>query len=463
MLPKMVRRRLGLRDDAGMAMITVILMGLILMSVVAVSTNNALGDLNNSTRELRRSTSFQAAEAGVDDYVAKLTEDHSYYLHYVHPAESTRSAGGTSVASGQAWNGAATWTYPTHQNSWRVLGNGYLYNLEVTPPSVGSPTITIVATGKAPGTTGEKRKIEVIVRTGSIADFQMISNADISYSSAATTRGKIYAGIDSGGVAHTVTHSGDAYGSIMGEGGVFGTTPARLFNNAKVYGPTTNPNIRSVVQTPINFNNFTESFVNVRAAAGSGGILLDDNTKHAWRLTFTSAGTITIDTCMRVGSFNVAESAPVCTFNRTANVPINGAIYVAQTAIVQGIVDGQATVVSNGDVVIGNDITYELTANDVLGLIAKNSVLMAQWSPNSLTVRAAVIAQTGQYRSWTSTNVKTGTFTHNGAVATNLGGFMSMFSTRVYNYDDTLLFLQPPYFPVLEESYTVLDFRELAS
>ena len=90
-------------------------------------------------------------------------------------------------------------------------------------------------------------------------------------------------------------------------------------------------------------------------------------------------------------------------------------------------------------------------------------MLIAQWSPNSLSFNAAVIAQTGQYRSWTGSNVKTGTYTHLGSVATNLGGYMSMFSTRVYLYDNDLLYLQPPYFPVLEESYSVLDFRELTA
>lgn len=38
-----------------------------------------------------------------------------------------------------------------------------------------------------------------------------------------------------------------------------------------------------------------------------------------------------------------------------------------------------------------------------------------------------------------------------------------MFRIRNYNYDETLQYLAPPYFPVLEEAYTVLLFRELPS
>ena len=48
-----------------------------------------------------------------------------------------------------------------------------------------------------------------------------------------------------------------------------------------------------------------------------------------------------------------------------------------------------------------------------------------------------------------------------GSTATDLGGFMNMFATRNYNYDTTLMYLQPPWFPVVESAYTVLVFREL--
>jgi type II secretory pathway pseudopilin PulG len=452
--------RLQQRDNSGMAMIIVTMVGMILMSVIAVSTSNSLNDLNNAARQSRRSSAFQAAEAGLDDYISKLTEDHSYYLHYVHPAESTRVSGATTVAGGSAWSGLATWTYPTHNQTWRSLSNGFLYNLEITPPTIGSPNITIVVTGKAPNT-NERRRLEAIVRTGSIADFQMVANRDIGFGSTATTTGKIYAGIDEFGVAHNVDHLGNAWASVFAEGDVTSLSGTRLHSPAKMYDKNTSPTIRSAVQSPIIFNTFTESMVDVKTAAGVSGLLLDDSTVHGWRLQFTAAGTIVVNKCTRVGTYNLAQSAPTCVAFSTVPVPANGAIYVGQTAIVEGVVDGQVTVVSNADIVIGNNTSYELAGNDVLGLIAKNNVYVAQWSPNTLSINAALIAQTGEWRSWTFSNVKTGTFTHLGAAATNLGGGMSMFTTRVYTYDNNLLFLQPPFFPILEESYTLLDFREL--
>ena len=51
--------------------------------------------------------------------------------------------------------------------------------------------------------------------------------------------------------------------------------------------------------------------------------------------------------------------------------------------------------------------------------------------------------------------------TFNGSTSTNLGGSMGMFDYRNYNYDSNLLYLQPPFFPYIADTYTVLSFREL--
>ena len=60
---------------------------------------------------------------------------------------------------------------------------------------------TSSSTGRKTGTTSNYRILEVQVRPSSVADFQMLANADISYGATATTYGKLYAGIDSSGNA----------------------------------------------------------------------------------------------------------------------------------------------------------------------------------------------------------------------------------------------------------------------
>ena len=39
--------------------------------------------------------------------------------------------------------------------------------------------------------------------------------------------------------------------------------------------------------------------------------------------------------------------------------------------------------------------------------------------------------------------------------------FSNLFATRNYNYDNNLLFVQPPYFPTLGNAFTILLQRQL--
>jgi hypothetical protein len=169
---------------------------------------------------------------------------------------------------------------------------------------------------------------------------------------------------------------------------------------------------------------------------------------------------VTIATCKRQGSNHLAQSSPTCTTSSTRNVPVNGSIFVNQSVIALGTVKGQVTVASNVDIVIGGNITYVTAGTDVLGLIAKNEMLIPTWAPNNLTWTAATSTTTATGPSGRSSQ-SLGTMTFIGSTATNQGGYMTMFSTRNYNYDPNLLYVQPPNFPVLEEAYSILLFREL--
>jgi hypothetical protein len=447
--------------DEGSAMIVAIMMGAVFTALAAGLMANALAESGRSGRAVQGTTSLAAAEAGADDYIAKLTQDQTYFLHTVHPGESTRKdATSTKTATaGQAWTGGVSWTYPSGRDAWRTLDNGYQYNLQITPPAPGSGTVRIVSTGRKTGATTGLRTIEVLVRPASIADFQMVSNADISYGSTATTSGKIYAGIDGSNVKHSISHSGTASGDLYAEGSITGSPT--YTKGARGYNSST---IRSVIPTPLNFNTFTTSLVDLKAAAQAGGIYLDDSRKDGWRLTFNSGGTVTIASCMKYStwwsSYQLAEREPTCTTTGTVPVPASGAIYANQTVIVMGQVKGRATVASNADIVIGGNVTYATRGVDVLGLVAKNDMIVAYWAPTNLTWYSATIAQTGQWRSWNSDGSKS-TLNFYGSTATNKGGYMGMYDYRNYNYDENLLYLQPPFFPVIADNYTILLEREL--
>lgn len=430
--------------------------GLVMTGLATVMFSATEADLGRTVAVTSRTGAFHAAEAGIDDYVAKLTEDHLYYAHFVHPAESTRRPpSGSDVAADNPWPHPPEWTYPTPKNAWKTLNNGYEFNIEVAPPESGSPAVHIRSTGRRTGSTSGARTLETLVRPASVADFFMITNKDYSAGPSATTRGPVYS-------AGNVKHEGQAYANVMAEGQI--TTSPTYHDGAQGYDSDSTPDIRSVVNNPINFSSFTGSLVDIsRAAQNSGGIYLN-SAVDGFRLTFNSGGTITIETCMKAGSSpkHLAKTAPTCTpFIASVPVPSIGAIYAAQSVIVRGQVKGRVTIASNVDIIVGNNLTYVQPGTDVLGLIATNDVIVAKWiTDNPLNWRSSVIARTGSRRSWDSCGCK-GTLNFTGSTASNLSPYMDMFSTRNYNYDTNLAFLQPPYFPVLEEAYSVLFFREI--
>ena len=427
------------------ALAVVTILGATLLTIVE-------NDSTTASHGVWKEGAYQAAEGGIDDYVSKLVEDRLYYGHHTHPGESTRrTSGGTLVDADQTWTSGLTWTYPNGKDNWRQLSNGYEYNLQVTPPSAGTNSVTIVATGRKIGSTTDQRVLEVLIRPSSLADFYRVVNGDVAWGSGATTNGKIYANGD-------IDHDGIATADIYAEGQITGSVSMQ--NGAKKYDVDSNPTIRTKIKQPINFASFLTSLVDIQRASQAGGVYLNNTAPAAWKLTFLSNGTFQAQSCSQSGSNNVAAVTPVCGSAVTYNVPSNGAIYSEKTVIVSGTVKGRVTVASYDNIVIANNISYVTLGQDVLGLVAKNDVIIAQYTPNTMSWMASVLAQSGTWKTW-SQDGSHNTMTFTGSSATNLGGSLTMFQTRIYGYAPELQYLSPPWFPNIGDAYTVTLFREV--
>lgn len=451
-------RRVDARREEGLALVLVVLIASIVTLLAVVLIDTVLAESERSSHHVWSGSSYQAAEAGVDDYVSKLVDDRLYYLHYLHPGESTRSEpGGNSVSAGgtqTAWAYGQTWTYPNGKDAWRSLPNGYEYNIRVYPPTSGTPYVRVVAAGRKTGSTTDIRVVEAYVRPSSLADYYRVVDGDVSWGSDSTTNGKIYANGD-------VNHDGIATGDIFAEDQIGGSVSMQ--NGAQKYDSDSNPNIRSKIKNPIDFSSFLASFTDIeRASQLPGGIFLDDVSIDAWRLTFNSGGTITVEECNQSGGNHVADTAPSCTTAGTYPVPPNGAVYSEQDVIVKGSVKGRVTVASNNDIIVGDNISYVTSGQDVLGLVAKNDLWVAKYVPSVHTWSAGVIVQSGtwQARSWSGSAKTRMTFTGMSATADG-GSFAGMFDERIYGYDSSFVFLPPPWFPIVEDAYTIVLFREL--
>ena len=134
-------------------MLTVLVLT-VLLSVLAVALIDVMsGEASRSRTAVKRDAAYQAAEAGVDDYISKLIDDRLYYFHFVHPGEATRlaSTSGRLVGAAQTWlqTDGSSWAYSRGKDAWYgspKLGNGHEYDLEIVPPSAAQPPIRIPST-----------------------------------------------------------------------------------------------------------------------------------------------------------------------------------------------------------------------------------------------------------------------------------------------------------------------------
>jgi hypothetical protein len=469
-----VRSRVDIRQDDGVALVLVVLLISVLMILAVTLMDSVRGETNRSAQSVRSVTAFQAAEAGIDDYIAKLVADTRYYDHYVHPAESTRrTSTGTTVAAGAdevTWPGGS-WSYPNGKDRFnaKTLDNGYEYNLQVFPPGIDTTYVKVIATGRRIGSTTDQRAIEVWVRPAVVSDFQLLTNADVTYGPTATSYGKLYVtGWNTGQNRwNNLTHNGTARGNLYAEGRVLGSTT--LQNGATKFDSTTNPDIRTEIKERAEYNNFVVALEDVKKAARDAGGMYLNQPYDGWEITPRASGQYRVRRCTRANGNDLARTAPNCTSSCTGcgtfTVPTNGAIYAEQPVIVSGaseqsVVDGRVTIATASDLIVGNNIRYETSGDDVLGLVANNNIIVASWAPSTFDWRAATLAQNGQWRSWNNCECKSkATFT--GSEVSNQGGYMNMFAVREYFYDDTLSYLQPPWFPTLGGAITILLFREV--
>ena len=272
-----------------------------------------------------------------------------------------------------------------------------------------------------------------MLRPSSLADFQAFSATDLSYGSGATTTGPIFVGENSSKVAGNLSHAGTAKANLYAEGTV--TVTGTLAGGAKKYDKNTTPTALCELNncTAVPFSSFANYFTTALGAANAAGLYLGATdptpngglicagtpclpaggnsalsgqspayTVDAWKHRlpverhrprlllqekYVSGGTTYAD--------YDGTTAPVCGNQKTLNVPTNGVIYSAVERAVSGVVKGKVTVATAGNVIWAGQTTYNQNGVDVLGVMATNTIYVAQWAPcmsNNLTIYGAEFA-----------------------------------------------------------------------
>ena len=142
-----------------MALIAMILLATVMSMIAAVLVVDSTTELRRSSVQVDKTSALQAAQAGIDDYLAKMAQDNLYYFHYVNRAEPVRT-GSTRILSTPTptatstyeWLGANPWGYASPRR-WVPLGTlGFEYSLKITAPSATTPG-DVLATGRKVGET----------------------------------------------------------------------------------------------------------------------------------------------------------------------------------------------------------------------------------------------------------------------------------------------------------------------
>ncbi len=388
-----MRRRViqRLQGEEGIAMVLVVFAVALLATLSVVLVNTVTDESGRSAKAVVRQSAFEAAESGLDDYIAKLADDRQYYLHWVHPAESTRQddgTGGTSAyvsPSGSSpapsdwcrdpktkpapvvWSYGPTWLRNSKgKDHWCSLGNGYEYDLQITPPTAAQTGVTIVSTGRSIANPTNTRVIEAVVKQSSITDFQEIADDDIGWASGATAYGLIYSNHNiswSGGTAYGSNFAvGSVTGSVSWQGGATGFDGSSATAYTNLFQPP------SPLTQAIDFNTFLASFSDISSAAkdATGGGIYLDSSYGSWRLTFNAAGTVKVEGCSSSNPQTSSTSPSCTTVSASRPVPTNGAIYSDVSVIVQGTVRGRVTVATPGRIIIGGNLLYASDAGNIL-------------------------------------------------------------------------------------------------
>lgn len=460
--------------------------------VAATSLTVAQGGTTSAANVGRADVAIQAADAGVNRYISRLVEDPRYWDHFVDLAEDPRvDQFGVVHPPGSPWVPGTTWTYTGPPQTMVPLQDerfgSATYSLRITPPPVGQDVVTVQSHARidSDGPRPQVRTIQAQILPTSIADFQMISNREIKYGSTAVTTGKLYSAV-------SVNHLGVAKAPVYGQDKVCkeAATVACAGHfygagtyQAGAYDSASTPSFSDKFKTPIDFSQFTRAIADIKDAAQSpnGYYQPNDPTAAGWMLQFRSDGTVRIFKI--VSSVDLRTSITSLGCPQTISVPQNGAMYFEQPVVIgdgstmpdncpppfrgfgprPSVVDGRVTVATPGDILLGGNISYETNGDDVLGLIATQNIVFPKYAPVDTSVRAATLAQYGQWITAATNNVwGHNSLVYTGSQTTNQGGYASMYNSRTYNYDPVLQFLRPPFYPIIEGSWTTRYWREVS-
>ncbi|MGH9017374.1 MAG: hypothetical protein ACRDY1_06475 [Acidimicrobiales bacterium] len=458
------------QEEAGQALLFVLMASALLISIpLAIATTTA-NQLPETTRNLNWDAAYEAAQAGLNDYLQDLDNNQSYTIYNKSNEPSPVNAAFTG------WVQAST-TPPEY----------YSYTPIVVP---ATGLVSLEVSGKAGNGTGQVvRTFDYTVRPATSLDDIYWSN----YETVDPNLGSQYSSCDQ----YYQSGSSPASGCVIEfdtadvlDGPVFSNDTFRMCgsptfkstvesgNSVLAAGYTSSPGCGS--STPI-FQDGSPTLVantppqtaippsTISAALTygcefTGNVTLvmtavptasPPDTSIAW-----SGGTLASGSKSWCGS---GSSGTITTKSMTAAL-----IYTPGNITVSGSMAGSLDLTSQGNIATSGSITYPSAdiktaangtmydAQDILGLVAQNFISINPTTSSGTTIDAAILSLQDSFYlpNWGGVGQE-GTLTVFGSIAQNnrgpvgtatSGGGVATGFSKSYHYDTSLQTLWPPYF-----------------
>jgi len=448
---------------------TILIYEVVIISIFALVMlpvlGNAAGQLQLILSSENREQALQIAEAGAN----------YYQWHLAHfPSDYQDGTGGA---------GPYVHNY-VDSDTGQVLG---VFSLQITPPSVGSTVVTVVSTGYTLENPNQKRTVTVRLGVPSLAQYAFLTNSSVWIGDSESVSGKLQAnnGIRFDGTGNApITSAKPSYTCPSWQGspcpavkpGIWGAAPASTQSFWDFPVPV------------VDFSSFTSDLSTMKSNAQTDGIYLPPSNAQGYSLVFNSNSTVSVYKVTSLRSHAtgwdvnwVAHNENLDYNNRalqfTQALPANGIIYIEDDTWVEGTVSGRVMVAaaklpynSNTapNILIPNNILYTAKDGSVsLGLLAQKDVLATYYTPNTLEIDAAIIAQNGSIqRYYFPGNIKNSITTYGSLMTFGVwtwswvngsGTIVSGYANTNTIYDPNLLYNPPPHFPLTAEGYQQLS------
>jgi len=378
------------------------------------------------------------------------------------------------------------------------------YDIEVTPPSLGSSIVTIKSTGWTYQFPNIKRTVTVQYGIPSFARYSFLTNASSWYGEGITVNGLVHSnnGIRQDGTNISLMTSTQQTYVCGDETGCYSqsycvnpcrwSSSQRRCNCPGVWGDGGDEGLWQYPVTPIYFDSISFDFTDMSDQAEANGLYLPSSGDQGYHIVFSANGTFNVYEVLTTNYYShQIDYHCYRNYERITRQNLIGTYTVSSTPIifaedhlwVEGTVNGRITVVAarspyasnTMNIWIPNSINYvALDGNHTLGLIAQNDIYFTRDIPENFVVSAALMARSGKVirhnysdhcGNQSSVAIKD-SLTINGALLSynksywNHGSPLSSgFISRQVNYDTNLLYAPPPYFPTSGE-YEFISWRE---